>query len=136
MLARLPSPFRLFKSRLSRGIVAWVFASIMAIELIILIPSYHQREADLLLQLEHVSSEVIASTVDMLKTGMASAEIIEKIANYLKPDSIILGGALYQGNGQQIGTFGELPAIEMAPMKGDRVWRQKSREAIATMWPG
>ncbi|MBO1348529.1 MAG: hypothetical protein EBE86_014560 [Hormoscilla sp. GUM202] len=128
MLAKLPSPFRLFKSRLSRGIVTWVFASILAIEGIILIPSYYKREADLLLQLEDVSSEVIASTVNMLLTGMADAEIIGTIANSLKPDSIILGGALYQGNGQQIVTFGELPEIEMTPMKGDLVWRQRSRD--------
>ena len=98
MLARLPSPFRLFKSRLSRGIVAWVFASILAIEAIILIPCYHQREGDMLLQLEQVSSEVMASTVEMLKKGMADAEIIGKIADSLKPDSIILGGALYQSH--------------------------------------
>ncbi|MBC6471783.1 MAG: hypothetical protein GDA48_02300 [Hormoscilla sp. GM102CHS1] len=94
--------------------------------MIILIPSYRQREADLLLQLEDVSSEVIASTVDMIKTGRASAEIIGTIANSWKPDSIILGGALYQDNGQPIGTFGELPEIEMAPMKGDGILRQRS----------
>lgn len=127
MLARLPSPFRLFKSRLSRGIVAWVFASILAIEVIILIPSYHQQEQNLLLQLEQVSSEVMASTVDMLSTGMADAEIIETIAHFLQSKEIILGGALYQGNGQQIGRFGELPEIDLKEMKSDRILRQESR---------
>jgi signal transduction histidine kinase len=37
-----------FRSRLARKVALWVFASVVAIELVILVPSYRQRRAELL----------------------------------------------------------------------------------------
>ena len=56
-----------FSARLSRHLTLWVFSSLMAIEAIILLPSYFKRERDLLATQE---SLVLTS----LETAFVSAE--------------------------------------------------------------
>ena len=123
MSARFSAPFWLFKSRLSRQIVAWVFASIVAIEVIILIPSYYRRERELLEQLEKVSSEVISS---ILAAKYPDSELLEMMSQKLKPNSVILGAALYRSDGRPISKFGELPDIDTTDLNGLKVARQRS----------
>ena len=123
MSARFSAPFWLFKSRLSRQIVAWVFASIVAIEVIILIPSYYRRERELLEQLEKVSSEVISS---ILAAKYPDSELLEMMSQKIKPNSVILGAALYRSDGRPISKFGELPDIDTTDLNGLKIARQRS----------
>jgi signal transduction histidine kinase len=44
---QFPQILPLFKSRLAQQVALWVFASVVAIELVILVPSYQQRRAEL-----------------------------------------------------------------------------------------
>jgi two-component system, NtrC family, sensor kinase len=44
---RLPPILPLFKSRLAQQVALWVFASVVAIEFVILVPSYQQRRVEL-----------------------------------------------------------------------------------------
>ncbi len=60
-------------SRLSRRIVFWLFASLVAIETIVLIPSVQRREQELLLQIEVVSdAKVIWLSKDIASEGKIS----------------------------------------------------------------
>ncbi|MBE9029280.1 hypothetical protein IQ266_05830 [filamentous cyanobacterium LEGE 11480] len=48
MLNRFALSMRVFKSRLARKVSLWVFASVVAIEFVILVPSYYRRREELL----------------------------------------------------------------------------------------
>jgi len=65
--------FRFPASRLSRRIAFWVFISVIVIETLIFIPSYKNREKELLSQLKEISAARVA--------------LIMKIA---KPDAIVM----------------------------------------------
>ncbi|MTJ54284.1 adenylate/guanylate cyclase domain-containing protein [Anabaena sp. UHCC 0253] len=109
MLKPVKICLKLFQAKLSRYIVGWVFTSIVVVEIAILIPSYFRREQELLTNLENVSSEVLSSIVVSIQKGEDSQKILQMISQKLKPSSVILGGALYQANGDLVGTFGEKP---------------------------
>jgi|GEM_PF-331982 len=126
--AFLQFSFGLLKSRLSQRIALWVFASIVAIEIAILIPSYYRREQELLSQLEEVSSEVLTSVKRTIHQGHASENLFEMMIQTLKPDSVILGGALYEADGDLVGTFGEEPELSFARMKDGKTVRRRSRD--------
>ena len=111
MLKPIEMCLKLFQSKLSRYIVTWVFTSIVVIEIAILIPSYFRRQDELLSNLENVSNEVFSSLVYRIQQGANSQEILDLTSRKLKPGSVILGGAIYQTNGQLVGTFGEKPSI-------------------------
>ncbi len=112
MLKPIQSCLELFRSKLSRYIVTWVFTSIVVIEIAILIPSYFRRQDELLSNLENVSNEVFSSLVYRIQQGADSQEILDMTSRKLKPGSVILGGAIYQTNGELVGTFGkEKPTI-------------------------
>lgn len=114
-----------FKSRLSRQIALWVFASILVIEAIILVPSYFRREDELLTQLEQVSRASIDSLVFLLKQDISDRLFLEnKVKTAIKQSKIILGLSIYKTNGQLIYTFGETPKINLEKNKHERILRK------------
>lgn len=116
----LQSTLRLFESRLSRYIATWVFLSIVAIEIVILVPSYFRREQELLGQLKQVSEEVLSS-VNQLGTGLQPEAYLQLITQQLRPNSVIVGGVLYRPDGTRIGTFGEIPRLSYRDIVERRV---------------
>ena len=102
-----------FRSRLSRRIVFYVFVSVIAIETIILIPSYLKRKQDLLDQKRMVASaqvEVILNITDRDVNDQAFYRQVQ----HLQGCSYIVGGALYRDDGQKVGMFGEPPELAYA----------------------
>ncbi|MEQ8962545.1 MAG: adenylate/guanylate cyclase domain-containing protein [Coleofasciculus sp. C2-GNP5-27] len=103
--------FSLLRSRLSQRITLWVFASLVFIEAIILIPSYYRRKDELLSQLEDVSGEVVESVVRLTQQDMSTIVFEEEVEQLTRGSQVILGVTIYQANGQPMGTFGESPTL-------------------------
>ena len=128
-----------FRSRLSRQIVLWVFASIVSVEVAILIPSYFRREQELLGQLQQVSSEVLASIAPAAGTGMGPTGLLNYATLKLnQEDPTILGIALYQRNGTLEGVVGETP--QLAPKGMDtaieaQTFRSQDGQRYDVAWP-
>ncbi len=137
MLKQVKFCLTLFQAKLSRYIVAWVFTSIVVIEIAILIPSYFRRENELLSNLENVSNEVFSSLVYRIQQGADSQEIFSMTSKKLKSGSVILGGAIYQANGKLVGTFGEKPAIFYTHLSKTKIIRLQSQNGTRydVAWP-
>ncbi|MEM9449832.1 MAG: PAS domain S-box protein [Cyanobacteria bacterium P01_E01_bin.6] len=102
--------FNLFNARLSRKIVLWIFASIITIEGIILVPSVFRREQELLKYLEDVSTAK-ASGIFASKDLAVDDNQILQYTQSLQENNVVVGGALYRVDGSLVGTFGELPEL-------------------------
>ncbi len=101
---------RLVKAKLSISVAAWVFLSIVAIEVIIFIPSYFRREQELITQIQEVSTAKVGAVLSLKNSNRTSSQLLtqlESLMNY----STIVGGALYDENRQLVGTFGETPQV-------------------------
>lgn len=99
---------RLIKAKLSISVAAWVFLSIVAIEVIIFVPSYLRREQELITQIQEVSTAKVGAILSLKSSSRNSSQLLtqlESLTNY----STIVGGALYDNNRQLVGTFGEIP---------------------------
>ena len=130
MSLRVFSFLGFFKSRLSRQIALWVFASILVIEAIILVPSYFRREDELLIQLEQVSRASIDSLVFLLKQDISDRNFLEtKVKTAIKQSKIILGLSIYMTNGKLVYTFGEPPEISLDQKKNERIFRKHYLDA-------
>ena len=105
--------FRFPASRLSRRIALWVFFSVILIETLIFIPSYKNREKELLSQLKNISVARVALIMQIVKPDASGDEIFEHIKK-LENDKIIIGGALFTADGDKIGEFGEMPELMIA----------------------
>ncbi len=101
------------QSRLSRRIVLWVFASIVTIEGIILIPSVKRREQELLAQLKELSSGKIAWIL-ITYPQASGEELVTHLTQLQQRNPEILGGAVYEPDGQKVGTFGEPPELSLS----------------------
>jgi adenylate cyclase len=124
-------PFRIlsflgfFKSRLSRQIALWVFASILVIEGIILVPSYFRRENELLMQLEQVSRATVDSLIFLVKQDMSDTNVLpDKIKNITKDSTVILGLSIYKADDRLIYTVGEPPEISLEELRNNRIVRK------------
>lgn len=118
MLKKVNSTLNIFKSHLSRQIILWIFASIVVIETIILIPSVHKKEKELVDQVKEV---VFGKIVWILMTypQSSSPQLLEEIKQIQTNSNLgkIVGGSLYQENGILIGTFGEPPQLSWQEIK-------------------
>lgn len=131
----------LWKARLSRRIVFWVFVSIVLIEAIILVPSVMRRERELLEYLRALSStnaEGVLSTKENL--GSVTDEQLLNYLETLRNNEVVLGGALYRADRSLVGTFGEVPELtligEQQRLRKDRYNRQTQRyDALWQMSP-
>ncbi|MGI0487782.1 adenylate/guanylate cyclase domain-containing protein [Pantanalinema rosaneae CENA516] len=112
MVQQLQASLELFKAKLSRYIAAWVFASIVGIELVILVPSYYRQKQEQLSRLERISYEVFSPTlVRATQSGQTPAGLLRTINQNLKSGSVILGGTLYTRDGKLLESFGERPEL-------------------------
>lgn len=136
MLTQL-RPRDLFRAKLSRYVAAWVFTSIVLIEIVILVPSYFRQQQKLLDELEAVSKEVLVPLLTQPEyRAMPAAAILEKMEQRRQPNSVILGGALYTPNGQKLGTFGEPPQLSLGNMGNRGMIRdlQAGRDRYDVIW--
>lgn len=137
MASLLQASLGLLRSRLSRRIVFWVFLSILVIEVIIFIPSFYRRKQERLRELEIVSSEVLFSIKASIKSNMAQANMLQSVQAELKPDSVIVGGALYGPDCRLVDSFGELPEMSCVVANHQEVSRGLSRDGqrYDVAWP-
>ncbi|MEB3210519.1 MAG: PAS domain S-box protein, partial [Leptolyngbyaceae bacterium] len=131
--------FNVFNARLSRKIVLWIFASIIVIEGIILVPSVLRRERELLRYLEEISTAK-ASGIFTAKDLAVDDDQILDYARSLQENEVVVGGALYRVDGTLVGTFGEPPELTFdtvtTQQKTTRLDRVESRyEALWKMSP-
>ncbi len=102
------------QARLSRRIVLWVFASILLIEAIILLPSIYRRQQELLRHLSALSMARVEGGLAVIKLANPAEPSQIDFAAQLKllaPSEVVRGGALYRITGEQITRFGELPDL-------------------------
>jgi hypothetical protein len=109
----------LFQAGLSRRIVLWVFASILLIEAIILLPSIYRRQQELLAHLRDLSRERVEGGLQALNSpDLAPSEsVLLSQLQQLSPNTVVRGGALYRVSGEMAGTFGEAPALTLAQVQ-------------------
>ncbi len=105
--------FRFPASRLSRRIALWVFFSVILIETLIFIPSYKNREKELLSQLKSISVARVALIMEIVAPHASDDELFEHIKK-LENDKVVIGGVLYGADGRKIGEFGEMPELMIA----------------------
>ena len=103
-------------SRLSRRIAFWVFISVILIETLIFIPSYKNREKELLAQLKQVSLARIALIMQIAKPDMTAGELFQLVKK-LQDDRTVIGGTLYTSDGEKIGSFGVTPELPIDRVK-------------------
>jgi serine phosphatase RsbU (regulator of sigma subunit) len=102
--------FRFPASRLSRRIAFWVFISVIVIETLIFIPSYKNREKELLSQLKEISAARVALMMKITEPDASDSELFQHIKE-LQDDKMVVGGALYRSNGEKVGAFGKMPEL-------------------------
>jgi len=100
-------------SRLTRRIVFWVFISVILIETLIFIPSYNQKERELLEQMKDISAARVAFAMRIVAPDASHDELFDHIEQ-LHDGKIVVGGSLYTSEGQKIGSFGEMPELSIA----------------------
>jgi len=108
--------FRFPASRLSRRISLWVFFCVILIETLIFIPSYKNREKELLSQLKDISAARVALIMDIVRPDASDDELFRHILK-LQNDEVVIGGALYSADGRKIGEFGEMPELMIADVR-------------------
>ncbi|WP_413160487.1 PP2C family protein-serine/threonine phosphatase [Capilliphycus salinus ALCB114379] len=112
--------FSLSQARLSRRVVMVVFASIVIIEGIVLIPSVIRRRQEFFNQIEEVSAGQVKVLIRTIPPNDSESKFFRRIKT-LEDQPIhlmgklthrIVGGVLYQASsGKVIGTFGEKPKL-------------------------
>jgi adenylate cyclase len=137
MASILQSSVGLLRSRLSRRIVGWVFLSLVVIEGIIFVPSYHRRRREKLRDLEELSQEVLFTIKGNAMDGMAPSSLVDSIEAMLKPGSVILGVALYDTDGSLVDHFGELPIAAWNTVASGQMVRQTTEggRRYDVAWP-
>ena len=123
------------RSRLSRRIVFYVFISVIAIETIILIPSYMKREQDLLMQIREITSAQVNVIMNIARNDVPDNALFNHITK-LKDCNSIVGGTLYHGNGEMVGTFGASPELSLSRIQaaGDINLRDNSGNFYDSAW--
>jgi serine phosphatase RsbU (regulator of sigma subunit) len=120
---------------LSRRIVFYVFISVIAIETIILIPSYMKRENDLLMQIRDITSAQVNVIMNITGNDASDDTLFNHITK-LKDCNSIVGGTLYLGNGEMAGTFGASPELSMSRIQtsGHLNLRDNSGDYYDSAW--
>ena len=113
------------RSPISRKVALWVLLSIIAIEAIILVPSYLRREGELLRQLEVVGRTAVVTAFTNLDTqeGGHKAEHAAEILTFANA----VGVAVFEGDNKIIG-LGVEPETEPGGMVRDKVFRKMSAD--------
>ena len=112
-----------WNSRLSRQIALWVFAGIVTIEAIILVPSVYRREQELLAQLKQISLGKV-TWILITYPNISDQDLLTQLQRLENNNSLIQGGAVYQASGELIGTFGNPPEFTLSELENNRPKRQ------------
>ncbi|MEM9541034.1 MAG: adenylate/guanylate cyclase domain-containing protein [Cyanobacteria bacterium P01_E01_bin.42] len=115
----------LFRARLSRDISCWVFLAILAIEILILIPSYRREEQDLLRQLEDVAKAKINSIIILTQSKMDSSLLEQEINDLVNESTAIAGVTIYDRNGKNKQEFGKTPTLRYADLQPNKMKIQR-----------
>ncbi|MFM7427652.1 MAG: two-component system sensor histidine kinase NtrB [Elainella sp.] len=107
------------QARLSQHIVLWVFASILLIEFIILVPSIQRRQQELLTQMRDLSTARVEGALAAIDPANTETELLGQLRR-LAPSQVVRGGALYRATGEEIDRFGEAPTLSFVQVKTDR----------------
>ena len=132
------------QARLSRRIVLWVFASILLIEAVILLPSIYRRQQELLSYLRALSTARVEGALSAIKLANPAglpAHLSTDFLTQLKmlaPSDVVRGGALYRITGERIDSFGELPHLTFAEVNVNKNamyydWATQRYDAAWTM---
>jgi PAS domain S-box-containing protein len=100
-------------ARLSKRIVFWVFLSIVVIEVIILVPSVLRRERELLDYLRALSTAQATGSLDATTLSTLNRDNLLDYLQRLETNAVVLGGTLYDVEGNRIGSFGEPPELTL-----------------------
>ena len=74
---------RLIKAKLSISVAAWVFLSIVAIEVIIFIPSYTRREQELLNQMQEVSTAKVEAILSLQVGDRTDTQVLTQLKSLI-----------------------------------------------------
>ncbi|WP_017300783.1 two-component system sensor histidine kinase NtrB [Nodosilinea nodulosa] len=107
-------------ARLSKRIAYWVFLSIVVIEAVILVPSVMRRERELLNYLRSLSTAQALGRLDATTLANLKDAMLIDYLKGLQTNQVILGGAIYDLDGTQVGTFGEAPQLTLK--ESERGW--------------
>lgn len=110
--------------RLPRRVVLWVFVSVIFIETIIFIPSLNNRKQELLSQIRAISAAKLSVVLQLSRDHRSSDDLLAHLER-LESHEQILGGTLYGGTGEKLGSFGEPPGLTFRQVVADGV-----REAV------
>jgi signal transduction histidine kinase len=116
LASRLLALRHLFHARLSRRIVLSVFASIVLIEALILLPSIYRRQQELLSHLKDISAAETSGALRMLPPGTTDQQVLDRLRQSIQNPKI-LGGGLYRMDGSKVGSFGEMPQLSFATVQ-------------------
>ncbi|GAB4475319.1 MAG: hypothetical protein OHK0037_36480 [Elainellaceae cyanobacterium] len=121
LLQWLHDPIKLWRSPLSQRIILGIFASLVAIEGILLVPSVQHRRNELLEQIEEVSTGKVRWIITTYPAA-SGAELAQHLQQ-LQTDPMlqgVLGGAVYDASGRRVAGFGELPALTIDAARQNR----------------
>ncbi|MDJ1181953.1 adenylate/guanylate cyclase domain-containing protein [Roseofilum casamattae] len=113
----------LFSAQLSRKIATWIFLSLIAIEALLLIPSYYQKEQDELEQLEEVSWAIIDVILSLTSPEMYADKQFRQKVETLTEDSIVTGISIYDRQGELLFELGDTPEISFAEVEEKQIVR-------------
>ena len=119
-----------FRARLSRKIISAVFLSIIAIEFVLLIPSFLQRENEILNHLTELSSAQIDGILlpDSTLGPRIQTETLNRLEKLTKqPKPLFQGGALYTSSGILIKTFGKPPELNFETFQREQKTKSLNR---------
>ncbi|NJK99302.1 MAG: adenylate/guanylate cyclase domain-containing protein [Spirulinaceae cyanobacterium RM2_2_10] len=139
MPAFAPTHLRsLLKARLSRRIALWVFASIVFIEIVILIPSYWREEKRQLQQLREVSQSSINTIAFWSQQDIGEKKFFGKVEILLSQSDIIKGVAVYNAKADLVDVIGFAPELRLPDLDGKLVnsKRSASGQYYDVVWSG
>lgn len=135
MSSRFQTMRSFLQARLSRRIVLWVFASILLIEVIILLPSIYRRQQELLNHLRDLASARVEGGLRAIGTPGSELDWLAQLQR-LAPNSVVLGGALYRTSGELVGTFGEAPSLTLQQVQSHHsVAYDRTTARYDARWP-
>jgi class 3 adenylate cyclase len=134
------SLLRPFHARLSRKVALGVLGSIIAIEVVILVPSYWRRERELIQYIHHTSMAkilAIARWVDDVQSPEKHITLASKLVGQdSDPIALWQGIAIYDTSGKLISTVGEKPELTFRDFRAGMLEKMSAdRMRLDFIWP-
>ncbi len=112
-LLPMPSLKALLRCRLCWRVTVAVFGAIFLVEAVILYVSARDFERDRLAQVEREGLAVLGSLFLTHPSALGSQRLMP-IATRLTRGTVLVGGAVFEGDGTHVGVFGEAPSLGLA----------------------